>query len=98
MTAWDTTPVLTATELDELLTQSSLTDAAGLAPLDEGWTPTYDMNSAASAGWMIKAGRSSDLTEVDPPGSGIMTSQVFQNCLTLARLYARKKQADLRII
>ena len=97
MTAWSSDPVLTEAEVDELLAQSSLMDAAGLGPLDEQWTPTYDLNAAAAAGWMIKAGRASELTEVDPPGSGIMTSQVFQNCLTMARVYRAKVRMSLSV-
>jgi len=72
-------------------------DAAGLAPLHEEWSPTYDLNAAAGAGWLIKAGRASELTEVDPPGSGIMTSQVFQNCLTLARIYRAKVRMSVSL-
>ncbi len=97
MTAWSTEPVLTELEIDELLAQASLVDSAGLTPLDEQWTPTYDLNASAAAGWLIKAGRASELTEVDPPGSGIMTSQVFQNCLTLARIYRAKVRMSVSL-
>jgi hypothetical protein len=51
MTAWDMVPELTDGEIDELLEQSALMDAAGLAPDDVGWTPTYDLNAAAASGW-----------------------------------------------
>ena len=90
MTAWDTAPALTETELDDLLSNSSMTDKDGFAPLDEEWTPTYDLNAAATAGWLIKAGRASSLVEVDPPGSGLFTSKVFDNCRTMARIYRAK--------
>ena len=90
MTAWDTAPALTETELDDLLAQSSLADPSGLVPDDPAWEATYDLNAAASAGWLLKAGRASGLVEVDPPGSGIYTSKVFDNCRKMARIYSAK--------
>ncbi len=95
MTAWDSAPALADAEIDELLLQSSVADSTGLAPSATGWIPTYDLNSAAAAGWLIKAGRASELVEVDPPGSGIFTSKVFDNCRAMARIYAAKVRATV---
>jgi hypothetical protein len=89
MTAWDTTPALTETELDDLLSNSSMTDKDGFAPLDEEWTPTYDLNAAASAGWLIKAGRTTSTTETEPDSINV-TSKIFDNCRTMARIYKAK--------
>ncbi|MFM9904817.1 MAG: hypothetical protein ACKVQJ_09630 [Pyrinomonadaceae bacterium] len=97
MTAWEIEPALTEADLDELLAASALQDANGLAPLNEEWTPTYDLNAAAGRGWLIKAGRASSLVEVDPPGSGIVTAKVFENCRAMARLYAGKRKASVSI-
>lgn len=90
MTAWDMTPELTEDDLDMLLEESSIADADGISPGEVGWTPTYDMNAAAAAGWLTKAARASMLVEADPPGSGIMTSKVFDNCRAMARVFAAK--------
>jgi len=98
MTAWDTVPVLADAEVDELLVQFSLADKNGLAPLETGWIPTYELNAAAARGWLIKAGRASALVEVDPPGSGIVTSKVFENCRAMARIYSSKCQASVRLV
>src|SRR6476620_11520008 len=87
MTAWDMEPTLTDDDIDNLLAANGVTDAAGFAPGDALWTPTYDMNSAAAAGWLLKAGKASCLVEAYPPGSGIMTSKVFDNCLAMAKNY-----------
>ena len=95
MTAWDTEPALTLAELEEILSQSSLADPVGAAPESEGWTPTYSMNAAAASAWLVKAGRASSLTEVDPPGSGILTSKVFDNCRAMARLYSTKRNGTV---
>jgi len=95
MIAWDTDPTVTDDEVDELLGQSSVADSLGNAPSVVDWAPTYDLNSAAAAGWLIKAARAAALVEVDPPGSGLFTSKVFDNCRAMARLYSRKKAATL---
>ncbi len=95
MTAWDVAPALADAEIDELLAQSALMDSSGFAPLHVDWTPTYDLNAAASSGWLIKAGRASELVEVDPPGSGLFTSKVFDNCRAMARIYSAKKRLSV---
>lgn len=97
LTAWDAEPFLTADDLDELLSASALEDANGLEPLHEEWTPSYDLNAAAAQGWLVKAGRASATVEVDPPGSGIVTSKVFENCRAMARLYAAKRKVSIRV-
>lgn len=95
MTAWDAAPALSEDELNDLLATAALEDAGGLAPLNVGWTPTYDLNAAAAAGWLIKAGRAAKLTEIDTPGSGIVTAKVFDNCRAMARIYAVKRTASV---
>ena len=90
MTASDVAPVLTDDEVEELLMPASVADTNGLPPSDEAWTPTYDLNAAAADGWLIKAGRAAALVEVDPSGSGILTSKVFENCRAMARIYRAK--------
>jgi len=97
VTAWDMDPQLTEDELEELLAAAGLEDAAGLAPLHEEWTPTYDLNAAASAAWLIKAARVSMTVEVDPPGSGIITSKVFENCRAMARIYSAKRKMSVAV-
>ena len=96
LTAWDTEPALTEDELDELLTGSALTDKNGFAPLEEEWTPTYDLNSAAATGWLIKAGRASSTTETEPE-SFYVTSKIFDNCCRMAKIYRAKGNASLSV-
>jgi len=97
MTAWDVEPTLSDSEIDELLSPASKADTSGLPPSDVGWTPTYDLNAAAADGWLIKAARAAALVEVDPPGSGILTSKVFDNCRAMARIYRAKCRLSLSI-
>jgi hypothetical protein len=96
MTAWDTTPALTKSEVDALLDQSGVVDTNGIPPGGTDWVATYDLNAAAAAGWLIKAGRAAQLTEVDPPGSGIVTSKVFDNCRAMARMYSAKRAVTIQ--
>lgn len=98
MTAWDAEPTLSEEDLDAALAVSALVDSEGLVPSDEDWEPTYDLNHAASAAWLVKAARASALTEVDPPESGIVTSKVFDNCRAMARIYAAKRNITLAVV
>ena len=90
-------PVLSDEAVDQLLEDHSIPDAAGLLPGDVLWTPTYDLNAAAAAGWLLKAAKASCLVEVDPPGSGIVTSKIFENCRAMARSFRAKTGSSVRV-
>ena len=94
MTSWNVEPLLTDSEIDELLAAASLEDPAGLAPLHEEWTPTYDLNAAAASAWLIKAGRTSSTTELAPE-SPFVTSKIFDNCLRMSRLYRARMSTSV---
>ena len=96
LTAWTTEPQLSDLEIDELLAQSSLADKAGNPPASEDWIPTYDVNAAAAAGWLIKAGRAASTTETAPDSVNV-TSRVFANCLRMARIFGGKRTASVRV-
>jgi hypothetical protein len=89
MTAWDAEPTLNEDELEDILATAAMEDASGLAPLNEEWTPTYDLNAAASAAWLVKAARAA--ATVDEPLAGVVTSRIFENCRAMARIYAAKR-------
>ena len=93
MAAWDVEPTLSDDDLDSMLAGAALQDAAGRGPSDGGWTPTYDLNSAASRLWLVKAARASILIEGEPPG--VVTSKVFDNCRAMARIYAAKRNSSV---
>lgn len=95
LTAWDTEPQLTDPEIDEVLAAKAIADTDGNDPENDNWSPTYDLNAAAAEAWLIKAGRASALVEVDPPGSGIVTAKVFENCCEMALLYTRKRRLSV---
>jgi hypothetical protein len=89
LTAWDTAPELTEDDLEECLATVALVDANGLAPINEEWTPTYDLNAAAAQAWLIKSARAA--ATVDEPTAGVVTSKVFDNCREMARLFNAKR-------
>ncbi len=89
LTAWDVEPTLTEPELEDILATAALEDAAGLAPLNEEWSPTYDLNAAVAQAWLIKAARA--VATVDEPTAGTVTSKIFDNCRAMARIYAGKR-------
>ena len=96
LTAWDVAPELTDVEIDELLLQGAVADKEGTGPASEEWDPTYDLNSAAAAGWLIKAGRAASTTETEPDSVSV-TSRVFANCLRMSRIYSAKRAASVRV-
>lgn len=95
LTAWDTVPELTEDDLEECLAGVALEDANGFAPINEEWTPTYDLNAAAAQAWLIKAARAA--ATVDEPTAGVVTSKVFDNCRTMARMFVRKGSISLSV-
>jgi hypothetical protein len=95
ITSWETEPALTEDDLEATLAGAALVDAAGLAPLHEEWTPSYDLNAAASAAWLIKAARAA--ATVDEPTAGIVTSRIFENCRAMARIYAGKRNVSVGV-
>jgi hypothetical protein len=96
ITAWDVAPALTDTEIDELLAQGAIADGEGNGPASEDWSPSYDLNSAAAAGWLIKAGRAAATTETEPDSVNV-TSRVFANCLRMSRIYSGKRSGSVRV-
>lgn len=95
LTAWDIEPVLTEDELDDTLAAFALQDANGLAPINEEWTPTYDLHAAAAQAWLIKSARAAAI--VDEPTAGVVTSKVFENCRLMAQLYAGKRRTGISL-
>ncbi len=93
LTAWDVEPTLTEPELEDILTTAALEDAAGLAPLNEEWSPTYDLNAAVARGWLIKAARAA--ATVDEPTAGTVTSKIFDNCRAMARIYSGRRKMSV---
>lgn len=89
--------MLTETEVESILDSAAIADAEGNSPTNDNWQPTYDINRAAAEAWLIKAARASALTEIDPPESGIVTSKIFDNCITMAKIYSARPRTSVRL-
>ena len=94
MTAHDTPPALTETEVVDLVEQARVHDPAGLNPDDEGWTPTYNLQRAAKTGWEWKAARASGNFAFAADGERFDRDQVYEHCMAMARHYSRTGTAS----
>lgn len=90
MVAWDTSPRLSADEVDQLLTLAARPDAAGRLALSEGWEPTYNLYAAAAEGWDWKAGKVAGDPDFSADGATISAGKVHKQCLDMADMYAKK--------
>ncbi len=97
MSAWDAEPSVSEDDLEAVLEGFVLPDINGAPPDEEEWIPTFDLTAAAAEVWLIKAAKAAALTEIDPPGSGIVTSKVFDNCVLMARYYRSKRSATSKL-
>lgn len=92
MTAASSDPTLTEDELGELLADAARPDTGSRLPDDDQWEPTYDLNSAAAAGWELKAGKAAADYDFSRDGASHARSQVQKMCLAQAALYRGKAQ------
>lgn len=95
ITAWEDKPELTEDDLEAALETAAIEDSSGHAPTHVSWTPTYDLNAAACAAWLVKAARAAATTEVEGTDPAVVTSKVFDNCRAMARIYAAKRTATV---
>ncbi len=96
LSAWDAEPAVGEDDLETVLDLHSMSDLNGTPPGAEEWLPTYDLTAAVAEIWIVKAARAAALTEVDP-GTGIVTSKVFDNCIQMSKHYRSKRSATARL-
>ena len=95
MTAAASEPTLDAGALDDLVAIAKRPDVDGLLPTDAGWTPTWDLNAAAAAGWTWKAGQvAGDFDYSDDAGS-YSRGDVFAMCERMAEHYRKKTSGTI---
>jgi len=51
LTAWDLEPVLSEAELGEALANYAIADSQAFAPVNEEWSPTYNLNAVEAHAW-----------------------------------------------
>lgn len=84
-------PCLEDAELDAVLIANACADGDGLAPSEMDWLPTYDLNAAVVAGWLLKAAKASQLHNVTLTGGRTFAaSQIFTNCQAMAEMYRKR--------
>jgi hypothetical protein len=83
----DAMPALTSEELAQCLTGAAIPDSAGLPPADPHWEPSYDMNRAASSGWVLKAGKVAADYTITIEGRELNRAQMIDNFLKLSKQY-----------
>ena len=97
MTDADAEPALTQQDLADCLAMSRLADAAGLAPSDPAWTPTYDLNRGAAEGWARKAGKLVYAYDFSTDGQSFSRSQLVEHCERMAERYRKRVTASFSL-
>ncbi len=95
MTAADSTPVLSADELDLLLDMHRTADASGVAPGATGWVGTWDLNRAACEGWKWKAAKVAGNFTFSADGATFNRSEILANCERMIAQYSRRSAVSL---
>jgi hypothetical protein len=90
MVAPDIDPTLSPEQMDALLELAKREDAEGLAPTDDGWEPTFDLDAAAAEGWRWKAGMAVPRFGVSLDGDSLQRQQIYAHCLRQAEMYANR--------
>lgn len=65
-------------------------DADGLAPDEDGWVETFDLNRTASQIWIEKAGALAGSYDVNADGGSYSRSQKHANAVKMAGYYASR--------
>lgn len=81
-------------QIEDIIEQFPVRDKGGLLPEDEDWQPTYDLNRAASELWLMKAGLFSQDYDFQADGASYTRSQMYEQALKQARIYAGRSQAE----
>ena len=97
MTDSATDPALTAADLADCLAMSKLVDSDGLAPTDDDWTPTFDLNRGAAEGWRRKAGKAAGRFDFQTDGQRFDRSQIVAHCQSQADYYRRKIHGTITV-
>lgn len=86
--------LLSDTDLAEIADEVALVkDDTGLAPIDDGYTDTYDLYRAAAEAWRVKAGIVSESYDFIAEGGEFKRSQVYAMYLQQAARYAGMAQS-----
>lgn len=95
MTAHDREPTLAVADVDDLVAMAKRPDADGLLPTDAGWTPTWELNAAAAAGWNWKAGKATADFDFSDDAGSYSRQQVFEMCKAQEDSYRKRAHGTI---
>ena len=85
-------PALTDAEVDQLVADAKIADAAGRAPDHPDWTPTFDSWGAVADAWRMKAGRCAPKVNLTLDGGDtVALSQMYAHCMSQAATYDERR-------
>lgn len=97
MTAASEEPVLSSEELTDLLNLSKTVDSWGVAPGEDGWSPSWDLNRGAAEGWRWKAAKVASRFQFTTDGASYHREQVMQHCERMSLTYRRKILSNVNL-
>ena len=97
MLAHDVEPTLSVEEVDELVVLARRADSDGLAPDDDDWVPTFDLDAAAAEGWSWKANKVVPRFDVTLDGDSLRRAQIYAHCRRQASHYANRVVGNLGV-
>lgn len=89
----DVDPVITASELDQLLEVAATADADGRVPTDDGWIPTYDVvgcHRAIVDGFEVKIAKAAGRVDFTADTQSFKRSQLLDRLESQRDLHARR--------
>jgi hypothetical protein len=94
MVAEPTATTYSDATLARYIEKYALTDSDGYEPDDTDWTPTYDLNRAASVVWYQKAMTHVGDYKFTADGSTFERNEVYNQCMRAASRFASMASPD----
>lgn len=88
MLGGDSRPALSTQNVSDLLDSYAARDTYGLAPVDDGWTPSWRLNAAAAEGWRLKASIVAGDYSFSADDASYSKGDVLAHCLEMEAKYA----------
>lgn len=98
MVAATSRPVLSPETVSAILDQNRTVDDEGRLATDMGWDGTWDLNSAAAAGWRLKAGKVAGDFNFSADGASYSKADVLAHCLAMADQYGARTAGVTRTL
>lgn len=61
------------------------------------WTPTYNLNRAASKGWRLKAAKVANRVDQSTDVTTLRISQLFKMCMDMSKAFARGSATSIQV-